>query len=84
MARRQSSKLNHAGSNPARDTMKDKDVPRRFIIRPTAFEMKELGLEHDCYGVFFPDFGTYIIASEERGIDDFTGCPEDIEWLDEC
>ena len=34
------------------------------------------------YGVFFPDVGIYIIQSEERGIDQFTGCPENVEWLD--
>jgi hypothetical protein len=43
--------------------------------------MTELGIK-DTYGVFFPDFGTFIIMSEERGIDEFDGCPEDVEWLD--
>ena len=57
------------------------DVPRRFKILSSHPIMVDLGLR-DTYGVYFPDFGTYIIVSEERGIDDLTGCPEDVEWLD--
>lgn len=60
----------------------DKDVPRRFKILSSHPIMTQLGLR-DTYGVFFPAFGTYVIVSEERGIDDLTGCPEDVEWLDE-
>ena len=69
------------GSNPSRATMNEKDVPKRFIIRAFHPIMKTLGIK-DTYGIFFPDFGTYIIMSEERGIDEFSGCPEDVEWLD--
>lgn len=54
-------------------------IPRRFKVSQAI--MLELGIK-DTYGVFFPDFGTYVIVSEERGIDDFTGCPENVEWLD--
>lgn len=58
------------------------DVPRRFIIRAGHPLLKELGLEEDKFGLFFPDFGEHMILSSERGYDDFTGCPEDIEWID--
>jgi hypothetical protein len=59
------------------------DIPRRFMARASSLIMKQIGLDHDCYGVFFPETGTFIIESEERGIDDFTGMPpEDVEWID--
>lgn len=65
------------GASPIVATM----IPRRFRILSSSSIMTELGIK-DTYGVFFPDFGTFIIMSEERGIDEFDGCPEDVEWLD--
>ena len=53
--------------------MINSDIPRRFKL-----------VQKEIYGVFFPSFGEYIIISEERGIEEFTGCPEekDVVWLD--
>jgi hypothetical protein len=65
------------------DKLKLKDVPRRFIIRADSPEIKDLQFRDDKYGVFMPDGGYYIIISEERGIDEFLGCPEDVKWIDE-
>ncbi len=69
------------GSNPVKATMND--VPRRFKLPETSRIAKELQVK-ECYGVFLPNFGVYVIFSEERGTDEYTGCPEDIdvEWID--
>ena len=59
------------------------DIPRRFRIKSSNPILVKKGIEiGDTYGIFFPSFGTYIIVSQERGVDDFTGYPEDVEWLD--
>lgn len=59
------------------------DIPKRFRITKDSPIAKQLKI-NECYGLYSPDFGTYIIISEERGIDDFTGMPEDscVEWID--
>jgi hypothetical protein len=59
------------------------DMPRRFKVLATSTLGQRLGVK-DCYGVFWPYFGCYIVMSEERGPDEFEGCPEDddVEWID--
>jgi hypothetical protein len=64
--------------------------PRRFRIPENSKLLTYLRLNiKEGVGVFFPDFGTYLVISEERGLDtlkieDFTGMPEDeeVEWID--
>jgi hypothetical protein len=59
------------------------NIPRRFKLPAASRIAKKLQVK-ECYGVFLPDLGFYVIFSEERGIDEFEGCPEDtnVEWID--
>lgn len=59
------------------------EEPRRFRIHSDSSLARRMGIK-EALGVFFPDFGLFIIVSEERGTDEYTGMPEDndVEWID--